>query len=419
MKFIGILILFSLSTGSFAQASRTIDWQNNSELSSAPVAKHTCNALYCPRSADYELALEKEFWRHVQADDSQAMGVWLKKMKRYVGHFSHRNQHTEHKGRLFMLGAGGHTMIFSDYDLQPLVPVLNSLKEHAPQNFVSSLYKAAKLYPALYHLLESLRLSAKSNHRVEHLNGQTFYIALLGFASFALDDFLPENFNHSILYGPSCDAMSDWMKHLTGNVCLPRGAIGPHEASWRDCIDKESCQNIGTGTEGMAAITLAMGLLGDEEKNKQALLMMGDEWDGESLADCESFWCKNASPNDENADVPEATTIAPFKKVNMILAAAEIYGKVNEIQKAKAAIAAARKEARRIQWPFADRIDEVERSLFVQHPGYDRSLLEIWNDSDAEKDFLGKVQLPLPNYGAGCKGCHFAGQLPSHVNYHN
>mgnify|MGYP003683855245 CR=1 FL=1 len=416
---IAALIFLSFSQLSLGAESKTqvIDWDNNSELTNAEMAKHSCSQFYCPRSADYELALEKEFWKHVQADDAEGMKSWLHRMNLYTNHFSHKNQYTEQKGRLFMLGAGGHTMIFSEYDLRPLIPVLNELKEGHFWQVKSALLRASKTFPALYHLMESLKLSAQANHHIDHLNGQTFYIGLLSFAGFALSDFLSEEVTQGILYGPTCEAMEPWMQTITGNVCLPNGAMGPSEDSWKDCVDKESCESVGTGTEGIAVVALSSGMLNEEGMLREALVMLGDDRDINTIANCDRFWCKNATPNNPNAAIPEATTIAPFKKVNMILAAAEMYGKLNEVENAKKAFAAARKEAQRIQWPFIGRIDEIEQSLFVKHPGEETSLIERWQNVDLDKDMLGRVQLPLPNYGIGCKGCHFGGVLPDHVNY--
>lgn len=399
-----------------SQISTAINWTQNSPLTNATIVK-SCEAFQCQRSAAYELALEQEYWRHVQADDVDGMKTWLTKMKAYTESSPHKNQDLKHKGRLWMLGAGGHTMVFSNYDIHSLVPIYQSLKEKRILSGVAALFSGLPELPALYHLEESLRLSIKANRYIpNHLNAQTFFAGIMAFAQFATSDLTGLQPALDTVYGPSCKSLPPLMQRLIGHTCFDKGAMGPAVDSYLTCIDQESCQEVGTGTEGIVASLLAMGMLHDHALVQQALTTLGDEPEGEGLAHCNDFWCHTASPNDPLAEVPEATTIAPFKKVSMLLAIAQMYAKLGDFSKSEQSFHKAEEEAERISWPFTETIPDIKKALFEGQDG-NPSLVQQWQEADPTKDHLGAVQFPLPPFGKGCKGCHFAGVLPDHVDY--
>ena len=412
MKFIAFLMTFFLV--SLKAYSITPDWRNHSELTSAPVVDD-CSKNHCVRSASYELALEKEYWRHVQADDTKGMVAWLKKMKKYTEASSHKDKYLRQKGRLWMLGAGGHTMLFAEYDIHKLVPLVNSIVDVRLFRTVPSFLSSLGTLPALQHLKESIRLSTKANQNIpEHLNGQTFFTGIMGFAQFALSDVLGGNQAAlNTIYGPSCESVPPRLqKILLGGLCFEKGAMGPLRDSYLECYDDESCKKVGTGTEGIVASILTLGMLHDESLVRSGLEALGDDPESNKIANCDAFWCHFSSPNNEKSRLPEATSIAPFKTVVMLLAIAEMYGKLGETDKVARSFAAARREAERLEWPFMHRIAEIEEKLLKKG-----GLQEQWSNSEGFKDHLGSVQFPLPEYGKGCKGCHFGGVLPDHVDY--
>lgn len=420
-SYVTLICLFLIAEPSFA---KTPDWQTHSELTHAPIASHTCHLLHCPRSADYELALEKEFWRHVQQEDGDGISRWLDKVVPYTSHWSHRNEYLQQKGRLWMLVAAAHTMLFNQYDMHALVPIFNDLKSARVIDVLGGLSQGFEELPALYHLAEAIRWSIKANQQIgDHQNAQTFLLGIGGFAQAVLPPIYgitgPDAAMNT-LYGSSCQDMPNWLIQAFGDTCFERGLIGPGQLAYLDCIDEQSCLSVGAGTEGLFVGALMKMLMHDRHYIASALAMLGDGPSADELALCDNFWCEFNSPNEPTASLPEATSIAPFKRIGGLMAIAEGYAKLEEFEKMELVLKEARSEAERLAWPFMDLLEEHAISL----RGGDAkrgipNLVERWNNPDPRRDLIGKIQLPLPVSGGprACAACHFGGVLNQDVSY--
>ncbi|MFW7378429.1 MAG: hypothetical protein ACOH5I_06465 [Oligoflexus sp.] len=421
-RLIGYLVS-SLFTAGLAFAT-VPDWANHSELTHAPEARHTCNLVSCPRSADYELALEKEYWRHIQHEDIAGMQEWINKTTYYTTHWSHRQEYLKQKGRLWMLVAGGHTLLFNQYDLHSLVPVINNLRQGEILAVLKGSSQAFKQTPALYHLAESVHWAIKANQQLpDSRNAQTFLLGIGAFAQAALPPVLGVTGRQAMMntfYGPSCQDFPQWLQSLLGDVCAELGLIGPDSNAHRRCVDQDSCLEVGAGTEGLFAGALTQVMMHDPHMVASALDMMGDGPGSDQVALCDNYWCPFNNPNDPAANLPEATSIAPFKRIGGLMAIAEGYGKHGELAKMDRVLKEAYREAERLNWPFIDLLEDVDVSLHGGDAERDiPDILAAWANPEPTNDFMGEMQLPLPvSVGArSCAGCHFGGVMNEEVRY--
>lgn len=400
------------------------DWARHSELTHAPEVEHLCSWWSCQRSADYELGLEKEFWGHVQRDDHEAMASWLQKTETYTNHRSNGGDRLAQTGRLWMLVAAGHTMLFNRYDLHRVLPLINALESGAVLGILTGLGSGFQDIPAIGHLAKALRYSIKASRAIpEHRNARTFLLGIGGFAQAALPHVAGVTGMSATLrtyFGPSCQGMPGVVRSQLSDLCQDEGLMGPGETAYEDCVDAESCARIGTGTEGLIAGSLALAMMHDPSHVQRMLTMLGDGAEDDQVASCESYWCAFNNPNDPEASYPEATSIAPFKKIGALLVIAEAYGKLGETKKMEQVLAAASAEGRRLAYPFMERIRAVDISLH----GGDATLgipdvLGAWASPVPARDFMGEVQFPLPVSGraGACAACHFGGVLNETVRY--
>ena len=79
--------------------------------------------LSCERSADLELALEREYWNVVQRSDEKAMQAWIPRALHYA-----ELSRSPGRARLFMLAAFGEVMIFRSHDLNEPDGLLHAVK---------------------------------------------------------------------------------------------------------------------------------------------------------------------------------------------------------------------------------------------------------------------------------------------------
>jgi hypothetical protein len=400
------------------------DWSSHSELTHAPEAEHSCTWRACPRSPEYELALEKEFWGHVQRDDHAGMSRWLLKTETYTNHRSSRGDRLAQTGRLWMLVAAGHTLRFNGYDLHRVVPLINALETGAVLRMFSALGDGFQDIPALTHLTKALRYSIKASGAIPgHANARTFLMGIGGFAQAALPRVAGVTGMDAALrtyFGPSCRGMPGVLRSQLGGLCRDEGLMGPGEAAYQDCQDAESCAKVGTGTEGLIAGSMALAMMHDPRHVKRMLTMLGDGPGDDQVALCESYWCTFNNPNDPEAPYPEATSIAPFKRIGALLIIAEAYGKQGETRKMEQVLEAAYAEGRRLRYPFMERIRAVDASL---HGGDAAAgipdVVSAWTNPVPARDFMGEVQFPLPVSGRGgaCASCHFGGVMNETVRY--
>ena len=111
----------------------------------------------CRPSADFDRALEQEYWRHIALQDSKSMRVWLEKKDHYVW-----NSRTPNAGRFALLSIFGNLHVYSQ------TPRIFNVFESP---FVLAAYQSAD------HARSLLPRSP---------NTQAFYWALRNFTDFAL-----------------------------------------------------------------------------------------------------------------------------------------------------------------------------------------------------------------------------------------
>jgi hypothetical protein len=361
------------------------------------------------------------------------MDAWLKKTKDYVTYSSDRLSRVKQIARLTKISAFGHGMMLLKHDFQELVPDLKTLlKAKDPARIAKDFpdeFKRVVRHPATSHLVAGLSSAVKANTLAPtDTNAQTLLLVLGSFAQatmpaniFGFKGLTGEQAYRNSLYGPSCrDISSNFQKDLFASRCYQHGLMGPSPESYKTCVDKESCEKVGTGTEGILSGAMSLVMLHGHDNAKQMLTMLGDGPSDDQIAHCNSYWCSFNNYNDPKAPLPEATAIAPFKKIGALLVIAEAYGKVGQLKKLDIALKSVREEAKRVNYPFMKMIDRVEASL----KGGNRALgvpdiLEIWNQPQSEKNLLGAVQFPLPISGrsGNCVSCHFGGVLSNKFQY--
>lgn len=416
---------------SFAEVKGTssgaIDWSKNHTMFQAPDAVLACTPSACPSSAAYELALEKEFWRNVQTDNYLKMHGWLAKTQTYVLQSQDRANRPVQIGRLRKLSAFGSTMIYTLYDLHPMVPSLRKIQPQTslPQ-FKGELIKilGSKEANGVLYLLSSISEAMNSLILVpQDRNALTFLLSVGGFAQAAMAPFPGytgvKAFENSMI-GPTCQDLKIKDPVLRETACKPYGLLGTAWDSYKQCTSEKICAPLGTGTEGFTAGAMALTLFHDPKMVQRGLDILGDGPGEDNVALCDSFLCTYNNPNDPQAAVPEATSIAPFKRLGVMLTIAEGYGKLGKIQKMQRVLRAARAEGNRLGWPRMALLDRVETSL----TGGDTQsgipdLLSLWAKPDPAQDFAGEIQFPLPlsaRRGA-CSGCHYGGVMSRSVKY--
>jgi hypothetical protein len=269
-----------------------------------------------------------------------------------------------------------------------------------------------------------LRYSIKASGAIpEDANARTFMMGIGGFAQAALPRVAGVTGIDATMrtyFGPSCQGMPGLLRSQLDGLCRDEGLMGPGEEAYLDCHDAESCARVGTGTEGLIAGSMALSMMHDPRHVARMLTMLGDGPGDDQVALCESYWCTFNNPNDPEAPYPEATSIAPFKRIGALLIIAEAYGKQGETRKMEQALAAAYDEGRRLRYPFMERIRVVDVSLH----GGDEALgvpdvVSAWANPVPARDFMGEVQFPLPVSGRGgaCASCHFGGVMNEKVRY--
>jgi hypothetical protein len=177
---------------------------------------------------------------------------------------------------------------------------------------------------------------------------------------------------------------------------------------------------VGTGTEGFTAAAMAMLLFRDHDIVQKGLTILGDGPAENEIALCDSFLCTYNNPNEPKSKNPDASSIAPFKRLGVMLAIAEGYGKLGKTTKMMRVLRETRAIAEKVGWPRIALLDKVEASLTGGNPGKNiPDILTAWNNPNPEKDFAGEIQFPLPvSTGQGaCSGCHYGGVMSRSVAY--
>ena len=86
------------------------------------IPQEGCNRGYCPRSADMEIALEKEFWVYVQNNQTDLLDQWIAKTYDYI-----TGSRTPKGARLHKLIGFGKLMISRSHPLISFGSVMNIL----------------------------------------------------------------------------------------------------------------------------------------------------------------------------------------------------------------------------------------------------------------------------------------------------
>jgi hypothetical protein len=411
-----------------AAAASSIDWSKNSELTTAPIVRKSCVKDACPTDPAYEMGLEKEFWRHIHQEDYDGMSAWYDKTVAYVEHSSERSRRARQIGRLYKLLAFSQGMMILRYDLHELALPVNTLLAARDLGSVQDEWKQAVGHPAIPHLLRGLGHGVTANRILPNdKNAQTVLLVVGSFAQAAMPAGLL-GFQGmtglqayvNTLYGPTCKDIKQDYRFIFGDRCYDKGLMGPGRDAYKTCVDAKSCDEVGTGPEGLIAGAMSLVMLNGKGGAQRMLDMLGDGPGDDEIAGCDSYWCSVINPKDPNAPVPEATALTPFKKIGSLLAIAEAYGKVGKLAKMDRVLEAVRAEARRLNYPHTRMIDRVEASLKGGSAELGvEDLLAAWSKPDPKKDILGSVQFPLPVSGrqGNCASCHYGGVLPDRITY--
>ncbi len=175
------------------------------------------------------------------------------------------------------------------------------------------------------------------------------------------------------------------------------------------CDSEDSCREL-AGTEGLVAAALTLMLLDPAAVPSSA-------WPGldhySSLVEAGIELTHDPIEGDFGTYASTFTTsIAPFKKLGGLLVTLTAYARLGEVEEMRALLAQARDIAAQQQWPFVERIDDLEAALEGTGPYAGAGLLTQWQRGGKR---LGYLQLPLaPTTGvASCSSCHFAGEMPN------
>lgn len=409
--------------------SPQINWSTNSELTSASIVTKECTIDNCISDPKYELGLEKEYWRHVHREDYAGMEAWQKKAKDYTKYSSERSTRVKQIARLTKLMAFGGGMMLLKYDLHEMVPDLNAILKAKDIQSVDKELKRTLSHPGIGHLMKALGSAIVANKLApEDTNAQTVLLVIGTFAQAVL----PPNFPgfegltgiqayKNTIFGPSCrDITPENQQNIFGGLCFKNGLMGPGGEAYKSCVDKESCSKVGTGTEGLLSGAMSLVMLHNQVGAEHALTMLGDGPGDDQIALCDSYWCSFNNYNNPNAPLPEATAIAPFKKIGSLLSIAEAYGKVGNLNKMERVLKSLRMEAKRLNYPYMQHIERVESSLKGGDSGLGiPDMLKTWKNPQHSKDILGAVQFPLPMSGrsGNCVSCHYGGVLSSNFKY--
>jgi hypothetical protein len=207
--------------------------------------------------------------------------------------------------------------------------------------------------------------------------------------------------------------MPGLVKKIFGSVCTENGLIGPGPTAYLNCQDEESCAQVGNGLlETFFGAASLLYRMYDHDMVKTYLKMAGDG--DNSPAICRTNWCQDVHPREPEASIPEKSSATPFKRIINLLAIAEAYGKVGNIERMDVALKETYDEARRLKYPFMDHIRRIDISLH----GGDKTenvpdIRERWANRDPRLDTMGSLQLPFPLSATEkpCASCHFGGVL--------
>jgi hypothetical protein len=418
---------YDVSASNVSRDPKSIDWHKNSELTNAPIVKKDCVENACPSDPAYELGLEKEFWRHVQREDFRGMEAWYTKTDAYTKYSSSRQARPRQMGRLHMLLQFSQGMLLLEEDLHKLVPDVNDILSSRDETLRAQKMANIAYEKSLKYLLTSLSHGVKANGLIpDDLNARTVLLVVGSFTQGAMPELFsikgltgPKSYVQT-MYGPTCANIPKDQRSIFGELCYPNGLMGPRGDSYKDCRDRESCKNVGSGNEGLLAGAMSLVSMENQIGATTFLNMLGDGPGPNQLANCDSYWCAVNNPKDPNAPVPEATSLTPFKKIGSLLAIAEAYGKVGKLDKMEKTLTAVRKEADRLNYPAMDMIERVEKSLHGGDPARGiPDVLTAWKNPDRKKDILGLFQFPFPVSvrKGNCMSCHYGGVLPDRIKY--
>lgn len=405
--------------------SEGIDWHHHSDLTRASIVPDQCAAAGCASDGRYELSLEKEFWRHVHLEDFRGMEAWYEKTKSYVAWNRESSQRPRQMGRLQMLLGFSQGMLLLEQDLHSIVPALNGLLRLSDPISRQRQLDEILRFKGVKFLIQSLQHNLAANKLIpDDLNARTVLLVVGSFVQAAMPEIGPftaltgaEAYRNT-LYGPTCRSIPSSLRGIFDHLCFDNGLMGPTMDAYQQCVDAQSCREVGAGTEGFVAGAMSLVMLHDLAGASTMVTMFGDEASSEKVANCESYFCRENHPNDPQTTWPEATSLTPFKKIGTLLTIAEAYGKLGKLEKMDLVFDAVRQEADRLNYPVTGMIDRVWLSLH----GGDVSrgipdILAAWKNPAPEKDILGLVQFPLPISGkrGNCVSCHYAGVLPDRI----
>jgi hypothetical protein len=397
------------------------DWAKNSDLTEAPLAIHPkgCEWFQCEISPDYELGLEKEFWRHLQQEDKKGMAAWLTKTKQYLDHPSHKlgsHDRDDPHARLMLLVALGHSHQLALIDLEPMASIIAQLTSGDVISMLTGVSRGVAQIPVSLELEEAIRWGFKAyNQAKEPIVKDKALMALMSVGVF-IQGMSPEflgitgpKATMATIFGPSCQEMPNFLRNQMGPLCTERGLIGP---DYKTCQDTQSCKQVGNGmTETFAGAVLALSKMHDLSKVQKMLEIAGDSPD--SVALCKTFWCRNLNPSDKKDPQPERSSLTPFKRVVNLLMIAEAYGKVGQEKRMEIVLKEAFTEAKRLNYPFLNQLTTIYKALHGGE-GTTPDILKRWKNFDPKKDALGMLQVPFPMSATikPCASCHFGGVLP-------